>query len=72
MKLCRASTSIGWDGQSLFAFAAAPTEADWLRSRQNPELEGWITYMTEFLETDNTESIAIEKLEIVFEFGQLQ
>ena len=72
MKQCNFSMSIGWDGESLFLFAAAPTEADWLHSRQDPVLERWKAYMTGFMETDETGNIAIEPLEKSFGFGQFQ
>ena len=72
MKHCNVSMSIGWDGESLFVFAAAPTEVDWLRSRQDPVLEKWNDYMTRFLETDETGGIAFQKLDKAFGFGEFQ
>ena len=72
MQRCKISMSITWDGESLFLFAAAPTETDWLESRQDPVLEKWNTYMTEFLETDSTGNIAFQPLEKAFGFGQFQ
>ena len=72
MKQCQVSMSIGWDGESLFLFAAAPTEADWLRSRQDRVLERWNSLMTQFLETDATGAIAFEQLEKAFGFGEFQ
>ena len=72
MRQCQVSMSIGWDGETLFVFAAAPTEDHWLRSRQDPVLEKWNTYMTEFLETDQAGGIAFQQLEKAFGFGDFE
>ena len=69
MKRCDVSMAIYRDGQSLFVFATAPTEAAWLRSRQDPVLEKWNKYMAQFLETDASGGIVCARLEKSFGFG---
>jgi len=66
MKRCGVSMAIFRDDQDLLVFAVAPTEADWLRSRQYPILEEWNIYMTKFLETDDSGGIAFTQLEKAF------
>ena len=38
--------------EQLIIHAVAPTEEDWLKSRQVPNLEEWYDYMAQLLETD--------------------
>lgn len=67
----RVSMAIFRTGDRLFVVATAPTEADWLASRDNDALEDWNAQMTQFLETDSQGNIAFEPLEQVFGFGDL-
>ena len=46
------SMAIYRDGDRLFVFACAPSEAHWDQSRQDPILAKWDQCMTEFLEAD--------------------
>ena len=63
------SMAIYRDGDRLFLFAAAPSEAHWQRSRQDPVLARWDTRMTELLETNEEGYIAFTILPKVFGFG---
>ena len=63
------SMAIYHSGDRLFVFATAPSESDWNASRNDPSLEKWNTYMTQFLQTDENEKIVFESLENVFAFG---
>jgi L-rhamnose mutarotase len=58
------------DGDRLIVHATAPTEADWDRSRQAPDLEKWIDQMKAYLETDADGNIKADALEHAFRFGQ--
>ena len=53
------SMAIYRDGDRLFVFAAAPSEAHWERSRQDPVLSRWDNEMAKFLETDEHGELAI-------------
>lgn len=57
------------DGR-LFVFAAAPSEAHWERSRQEPSLARWDAMMTGFLESDVSGKIAFKQPDKVFGFGE--
>lgn len=57
------------DENRLFVFAAAPSEAHWDRSRQDPILAEWDNSMTEFLETDAAGNLAFTLLPKAFGFG---
>jgi L-rhamnose mutarotase len=57
------------DGDRLFLFASAPSEAHWHQSRQDPILARWDALMTEFLETNEQGGIAFTVLPIAFGFG---
>ena len=57
------------DGDRLFLFATAPSEAHWQRSRRDPVLARWDAAMTEFLTTDAAGRIAFTELRKVFGFG---
>jgi L-rhamnose mutarotase len=63
------SMAIHRDGPRLFLFATAPTEADWQKSRQAPDLARWDAQMTRFLETTPDGRIAFTLLEKAFGFG---
>ncbi len=53
----------------LFLHAVAPTEEDWLKSRDVPDLERWKDYMSEFLQSDDTGELFFEELPEAFAFG---
>lgn len=59
------------DGR-LFVFAAAPSEAHWQRSRQEPALARWDAMMTGFLESEVAGKIAFQHPEKVFGFGEFK
>lgn len=60
------------DGDRLFIFAAAPSEAHWSRSRQDPILAEWDKSMTAFLETDAAGNLAFTLLPKAFGFGEFE
>jgi L-rhamnose mutarotase len=60
------------DDNRLFVFAAAPSEAHWNRSRQDPILAKWDKSMHEFLETDQTGNLAFTLLPKAFGFGDFK
>ncbi len=60
------------DDDRLFVFAAAPSEAHWHRSRQDPILEKWDKSMAEFLETDDAGNLAFTLLPKAFGFGEFK
>ena len=60
------------DGERLFLFAAAPSEAHWQRSRQDPVLAEWDKRMAEFLETDKEGRLAVSVLPKAFGFGAFE
>jgi L-rhamnose mutarotase len=72
MRLNEVNMAIYRDGDRLFLFAAAPTEAHWQRSRQDPALAKWDKTMTEFLETDEKGKILFTALPKVFGFGRFK
>ena len=53
----------------LFLHAVAPTEEDWLKSREDPTLAEWSEFMSSFLETDINGNILFEELTEAFSFG---
>jgi L-rhamnose mutarotase len=63
------SMAIYLDGDRLFVFAAAPSEAHWRRSRQDPILARWDARMAELLETNEQGGIAFMVLPKAFGFG---
>ena len=69
MNRCGISMAIYRDGQNLFVFATAPTQAQWKASREDPALERWNQHMKQFLETDPGGGLAVEELEQAFGFG---
>jgi L-rhamnose mutarotase len=54
---------------ALYIFAMAPSEAHWKRSREDPALDRWNRWMTEFLESNAAGGIDFEYPEQVFGFG---
>jgi len=66
------SMAIYRDGDRLFLFAAAPSEAHWERSRQDPLLERWDKTMTGDLETDAEGRLAFTLLPKAFGFGEFR
>lgn len=53
----------------LFLHAVAPTEGEWLKSREDPMLAEWSKLMSSFLETDAKGNIIFEELTEAFSFG---
>lgn len=72
MRANQVSMAIYRDGDRLFLFAAAPSEAHWQRSRRDPILARWDVPMTEFLETDEQGCIAFTVLPKTFGFGEFK
>jgi L-rhamnose mutarotase len=70
MRANQISMAIYRDGERLFVFVAAPSEAHWLRSRQDPILARWDARMAEFLQTDAQEKLALTALPQAFGFGE--
>ena len=56
----------------LFLHAVAPTEEDWEKSRQHPELPRWATYMEDFLEQDGHGNVFFPQLPETFAFGTFE
>ena len=59
-------------GDRLFLHAVAPSEADWLKSREDPELERWSEYMGNYLATDDAGNIIFDTLPEAFAFGMFK
>jgi L-rhamnose mutarotase len=72
MRANQVSMAIYRDGDRLFIFAAAPSEAHWQRSRQDPILSKWDAHMAELLETDAQGRLAFSFLPKAFGFGEFQ
>ena len=72
MRANNISMAIYRDGERLFLFAAAPSEAHWQRSRQDPVLGRWDALMRDFLETDDGGRIAFTVLLRAFGFGDFE
>src|SRR3954471_15414337 len=66
------SMAIYRDGDRLFLFAAAPSEAHWQRSRHDPILTRWDARMIELLEGDAQRGIAFTEMEKAFGFGEFK
>ena len=66
------SMAIYSEGDQLFLFATAPSQAHWDRSRQDPILERWNARMAELLETDASGGIAFKEMPKAFGFGQFK
>ena len=56
-------------GDRLFLHANAPSQEDWLKSREGPDLERWTEYMVNYLVTDDKGQIIFEEMEVAFVFG---
>jgi L-rhamnose mutarotase len=72
MRSNEVSMAIFRDGDRLFLFAAAPSEAHWQRSRQDPVLSRWDALMARLLETDDRGKIAFTHLPRAFGFGEFR
>jgi L-rhamnose mutarotase len=72
MRAAGVNMAIYLDGNRLFLFAAAPSEADWNRSRRDPILAKWDKNMAEFLETDPAGNLAFTLLPKAFGFGEFE
>ena len=53
----------------LFVHATAPSEADWLGTRDGPMMDEWNEFMKQFLETDEEGNIRFEALDLAFVTG---
>ena len=53
----------------LFLHAVAPTEEEWDRSREHPDLPRWAEFMGEFLDRDEAGEIFFSELPEAFAFG---
>jgi L-rhamnose mutarotase len=56
-------------GEQLFLHATAPTEQDWLKSREHPALVKWSDYMANLLVSDDDGQIVFHIMEEAFAFG---
>ena len=56
-------------GDRLFLHATAPTEDDWIKSREHPGVVKWNDTMATLIETDEQGHILFEDLEEAFTFG---
>lgn len=72
MRANQVSMAIYRDGDRLFLFAAAPSEAHWQRSRQDPVLAKWDARMADLLETDAQGRLAFTLLPKAFGFGEFR
>ena len=68
----RVSMVIYRSGDRLFVHATAPSEAQWLATREGPRNDEWNRYMSEFLETDSGGDFVFEELEMAFSFGEFK
>jgi L-rhamnose mutarotase len=72
MRANQVSMAIYRDGDRLFVFASAPSEAHWNASRKDPVLARWDRRMAEFLETNEDGGLAFSLLPKAFGFGEFQ
>lgn len=72
MSANQVSMAIYRDGDRLFVFASAPSEAHWNRSRQDPILAKWDEQITQFVEADEKGDIAFTVLIKTFGFGEFK
>lgn len=72
MRANHVSMAIYRDGDRLFVFASAPSEADWNRSREDPVPAMWDAEMTRFLEADSAGKLAFTLLPKAFGFGEFR
>src|ERR1700741_3044499 len=68
MSANQVSMAIYRDGDRLFLFASAPSQAHWDRSRQDPILARWNARMAELLEADASGPLAFKELPKAFGF----
>lgn len=54
----------------LFLFATAPSQEHWQRSRDDPRLEKWSTFMATMMVTDDAGKSIVESMDEAFVFGQ--
>jgi L-rhamnose mutarotase len=66
------SMAIYRDGDRLFLFAAAPSEAHWDESRKDPVLAKWDAEMAKLLETEADGRLAFTLLPKAFGFGEFR
>ena len=59
-------------GERLFLHAAAPTQADWNKSRQHPQRDRWLQYMATLMVTDDQGQTVVDELEEAFSFGMFR
>ena len=72
MSANQVSMAIYRDGDRLFVFATAPSEAHWNRSRQDPILAKWDEQITQFVEADEKGGIVFTVLIKTFGFGEFK
>jgi L-rhamnose mutarotase len=70
MRANQVNMAIYRDGDSLFLFATAPSEAQWENSRTDPVLSRWDKFMSQFLKTNEQGRLDIMELPKAFGFGQ--
>jgi L-rhamnose mutarotase len=72
MRANQISMAIYRDGDRLFVFAAAPSEAQWAESRKDTVLSRWDAEMAKYLETGADGRLAFTPLQKAFGFGEFQ
>jgi len=72
MNANQVSMAIYRDGERLFVFAVAPSEAHWQRSRQDPVLARWNVRIAELVETNEQAGIGFTLLPKAFGFGEFK
>ena len=68
----RVSMSIYRYEDLLFLHAVAPTEEDWDKSREHPDLPRWAEFMAEFLQKDEQGEVFFPQLVETFAFGEFK
>ncbi len=58
--------------ERLFLHAVAPTQADWKKSRQHPQLDRWLQYMATLMVTDDQGQTVVDELGEAFSFGMFR
>src|SRR5580765_229459 len=72
MNANQVSMAIYRDGERLFVFAVAPSEAHWQRSRQDPVLARWNVHIAELVETNEQGGIGFTLLPKACGFGEFK
>jgi L-rhamnose mutarotase len=72
MRANQISMAIYRDGNRLFLFAAAPSEAHWAERRKDPVLSRWDAEMAKYLATGADGRLAFTLLPKTFGFGEFQ